>query len=128
MEKVKDGFYKVNQSGGSFIVAVFYNPETKEEYSTCVRDYDYSDCSRDNDELYYMKIDEEVRIDWQHHHGNILEGDTIKVVKGRKVPIGTVAKVNKIYPYRDCYNRVVCDYVYLDNGMKTNILNCELVK
>ena len=35
----------------------FFNPCTLEEYSKCVRDYDYMDCSRDDDEAYYMEID-----------------------------------------------------------------------
>ena len=47
-----EGFFKVKQSGGSYVVAVFYNPYTGETRSECVRDYDYGDCSRDNDELY----------------------------------------------------------------------------
>lgn len=61
MEKLPKGFYKVAQNGGCYISATFYNPDTKEVVSCCVRDYDYADCSRDNDELYYIEIDEEVK-------------------------------------------------------------------
>ena len=42
------------KSGGSYVTAEFYNPTTGETRSECVRDYDYGDCSRDNDELYNM--------------------------------------------------------------------------
>ena len=128
MSKVREGFYKVSQHGGSYVVAIFFNPETKEEYSKCVRDYDYADCSRDDDELYYMDIDEEVANAWQHHNGEILVSDTVRVVKGRKVPLGTVAKVTAKRPYYDRYNRWVADYLYFDNGMKTNVKNCEFVE
>ena len=128
MSSLREGFAKVAQSGGTFIVATFFNPETKEEYSCSVRDYEYEDCSRDNDELYYMDIDEEVKNEWLHHNGVILVDDTVRVVKGRKVPIGTVAKVKSKYPLYDRYHRWIADYLYLDNGMKTNEKNCILVK
>lgn len=128
MEKLREGFFKVKQEGGTFILATFFNPATGEEFSECVRDYDYSDCSRDNDDLYYMPIDENANRQWQHFHGVILEGDTIQVVKGRKVPINTIATVRKKYPYYDKYGRFCTMYLYLDNGMKTNIDNCILIK
>lgn len=120
---IREGFYKVSQSGGTYVTATFFNPCTLEEYSKCVRDYDYADCSRDDDELYYMDIDKNAERAWKHHNGEILWGDEVKVVKGRKVPIGTVANVKAIYPYHDRYGRWVCDYAYLDNGMKTNVNN-----
>jgi len=125
--EIREGFYKVDQSGGCFITAIFYNPETKETISECVRDYDYADCSRDNDELYYMKINEEVRKQYLHDNGVILVGDTVKVVKGRKVPIGTIAKITDKKPYKDRYGRTQAMYVYFDNGMRTNENNCVLV-
>ena len=125
---VKDGYYKVNQDGGTFVTATFYNPETKEEYIECVRDYDYSDCSRDNDDLYYMDIDENARRAWLHNHGTILVNDVVRVFKGRKVPIGTIARVIDKRPYKDRYGRIQTVYAYLDNGMKTSIDNCVLVE
>ena len=120
---IKEGFYKVCQSGGSYVTATFFNPCTLEEYTKCVRDYDYSDCSRDDDELYYMDIDRNAERAWKHHNGEILWGDEVKVVKGHKVPVGTIANVKEIHPYYDRYHRWVCDYAYLDNGMKTNVNN-----
>ena len=121
------GFYKVEQSGGCYVSATFYNPDTKEEYCCCVRDYDYADCSRDNDELYYMTINEDIRRQWLHDNGVILVGDTVKVVKGRKVPIGTIAKIIDKKPYKDRYGRTRAIYAYLNNGTKTNINNCILL-
>ena len=103
-----EGFFKVKQSGGSYVVAVFYNPYTGETRSECVRDYDYGDCSRDNDELY-------------------LAGDTVEVFKGRKVPKGTIATVKSIRPYYDRYGRWVADYAYFTDGQRTNIENCRLL-
>jgi hypothetical protein len=121
-----EGFFKVNQEGGSYVVATLYNPNTGEEKTLCVRDYDYADCSIDNDEIYDMPIDENARREWMHKHGNILIGDTVRVFKGRKVKVGTVAKVVDIRPYRNGYGQTVCMYAYLDTGERTNIDNCEI--
>ena len=120
------GFYKVEQIGGTFITATFFNPITSETVTKVVRDYDYSDCSRDDDELYHMPIDKAVRRAWMHHNGHILEGDLVEVVKGRKVRIGTVAKVVKIKAIRDRYNRWVADYAVFETGVSTNVKNCRL--
>lgn len=124
---VKDGYFKVSESGGSFITAGFYNPVTNDYYSCVVRDYDYADGSRDNDELYYMPINEDARRAWKHANGEILVNDTVMVFKGRKVPVGTVGTVKDIRPYRDHYGRIQAYYAYLDNGCKTNVDNCVLV-
>lgn len=124
---LENKFYKVNQTGGSYVVALFVNPITWQTYTVCVRDYDYSDCSRDNDELYYMPIDEEAANAWRKHIGIVEAGDTVKVVKGRKAPLGTVAKVTRVYDYKDRYGRVVAVYAVLDNGMKTSVYNCEII-
>ena len=122
-----NGYRKVNQKGASFIVATFFNPDTGDTITETVRDYDYDDRRNDNDELYYMPIDKEARILWLHHNGQIMANDTIEVVKGRKVKIGTVARVTAIKPVYDRYGRWVADYAYLDNGQRTNIANCKLV-
>ena len=120
-------FYKVRQSGGSYVIATFYNPVTGESNTECVRDYDYADGSRDNDELYYMDIDEEVRILWLHSNGVILVGDTVEVIKGRTLPKGYVGVVKDIKPYKDRYGRVVCDYLYFEDGNKIAEHNCKLI-
>lgn len=120
-------FFKVAQEGGIFVVATFYNPDTKRTISCCVRDYDYEDCSRDNDELYNMTIDEKVRSQWLHDKGVILVNDVVEVIKGRKVPVGTIARVIDKKPYKDRYGRTQAIYLYLDNGMRTNENNCILV-
>ena len=121
-------FYKVAQNGGTYITATFFDPETLEEFTKCVRDYDYADCSRDDDALYYMQIDEKARREYLHHHGRILEGDTVRVVKGRKVPVGTEATVSFIRPVKDKYGRWVADYLYFTDGQRTNVENCVLVR
>lgn len=124
---MKDGFKKVAQSGSGFIVATFFNPETGEEFSKCVRDYDYADGSRDDDELYYMPIDADARKIWGHKYGRFFVGDTVEVFKGRKVAVGTVGEVVKVYDVLDKYRRPVALYVLLSTGDRTNINNCRLV-
>lgn len=120
-------FYKVAQTGGSFVVATLFDPETNEVKTEVARDYDYDDCSRDNDEIYYMPINEEVQKLYFRHIGKICVGDTVEVVKGRKVPIGTIAEVVDIRDWKDQYGRVQTRYAYLSNGMKTSTSNCEIV-
>lgn len=128
MKKELEGFKKVAQEGGIFIVATFFNPETGETKTQCVRDYDYADCSRDDDELYYMPIDEQAKRQWEHKQGKILEGDTVKVVKGRKVKVGTVSVVKRTRKVNDRYGRWVADYLIFENGEQTNVENCEVIQ
>ena len=127
MESYK-GFYKVAEDNGGVCVAAFYNPDTEEFFDKIVWDID--DIRLDNDketQIYrFMPINKKVRYLWLHRAGVIQEGDTVKVVKGRKVPIGTIATVKEIKPFYDRYRRWQADYLYLDNGMKTNINNCVL--
>lgn len=126
-ELTTSGFYKVAESGGCYCTATFFNPTTKEVKTVCTRDYDYSDCSRDNDELYYAPIDENIRRDFLHFRGCILVGDTVEVFKGRKVPIGTIGTVVKKFDYKDNFGRVQTTYVVFADGQKTSIANCRLI-
>lgn len=124
---MENKFYKIGQSGGCYVVASFYNPVTKEFKTQCVRDYDYSDCSRDNDELYYMPINDEARIAYAHDNGRILVGDYARVIKGRTIEHGFVGKVIDRREYTDKFGRWLADYLYFEDGRKINVHNCELV-
>lgn len=124
---MENKYYKVSHEGSTFVTGYFYNPITKESKRLVLRDYDYDDCNRDNDELYYMPINEEVRKIWLHDNGVIQIGDTVKVVKGRKIAIGTIAKVVSFSEWKDRYGKAQCTYVNLDNGQRTNVCNCELL-
>lgn len=124
---MENKFYKVSHEGGTFVTGWFYNPVTGEEKSEVLRDYDYSDGSRDNDELYYMDIDEQARIMWLHSHGIICVGDTVEVIKGRTIEHGTVARVKDKKAYRDKYGRTQAMYLYFDDGRKINEDNCKLI-
>lgn len=105
--------------------ALFYNPVTKEDFWETVSDAD--DPRNDKWDLYHMPINEEYLRLYNIEHGIIFIGATVKVFKGRKIPIGTIAKVEKIKPFYDRYGRWCCNYAYFDDGRKTNIANCELV-
>ena len=129
---LENRFYKVGQGGGSFVTALFYNPVTHETDTVVARDYDYSDCSRDNDEVYYMPIDEAAQEAYRRylnsvHGGNLAVGDTVEVFKGRKIPHGTIAKVTRIYDWKDSYGRVQTTYAVFADGRKTNVFNCRIV-
>ena len=123
MATLKNGFFKVEQSGGSFITATFFNPETKEEFSQCVADAD--EPRRDDWELYKMDIDKDAKRAWKRHHGVLQVGDVVEVFKGRKVPIGTKGIIKGERFVRDRYGRCVALYVVLDNGYSTNVDNCR---
>ena len=126
---LENRFYKVEQSGGSFVTAALFNPVTLEEDVEVVRDYDYADCSRDNDELYYMEIHKEAERVWKHHHGQVLVGDVVEVVKGRKLPIGYTGVVKKVSPIYDRFGRWCADYVYFEEyGKRTNVTNVKIIK
>lgn len=89
------GFYKVGESNGGIEVATFFNPETKEEFSKIVWDID-NDRLLDDDEiqiLRFLPLDEATIIAWKHFHNQFVIGDNVEVIKGRKVPKGTVLKV-----------------------------------
>lgn len=118
------GFYKVREHGGTLIIATYYNPETNEEDAIVVRDYDYSDCCMDNDSLYNASIHKGAREAWLHANGFILPGDLVMVVKGRKVPKGTLHRVKGKREVKDRYGRWLCDYLVFEDGLATNEANC----
>lgn len=124
---MENKFYKVAEEGGTFVTGEFYNPITGEHRHEVLRDYDYADCSRDNDELYYMPIDEEVRHIWLNSRGIICEGDTVRVVKGRTLPHGLTATVKCKRDYTDKYGRWFATYLYFEDGRKINEANCKLI-
>lgn len=129
---LENKFYKVNMSGGSYVVAYFYNPVTHETDSKLARDYDYSDCSRDNDEVYNMPINEEAADHYRKYlnsleGGHIQVGDVVEVVKGRKIPHGTIGKVVNVYDWRDSYGRIQTTYAVFEDGRKTSVSNCKIV-
>ena len=125
---LENRFYKVAERGGSYVVAVMYNPITEETNTVCARDYDYADGSRDNDEYYYMPIDEEARRAYEHHLGAVLEGDVLEVVKGRTLPHGFRGTVRKVCDFTDRYGRYVATYAYFVEGGKINVANCKVVE
>ena len=125
---LENRFYKVTPNdGGTFITATFFNPITGEEKTECIRDYEYSDCRRDNDELYFMSVNEDARRIWMHRHGKAVAGDRVMVVKGRTIPHGTVLTVKRKREVCDRYGRFVAWYFDFTDGRKINVDNVVLV-
>lgn len=127
--KLENRFYKVGESGFSLTIATFFNPITKESFSQRVWDIDDDRLLYDDEvqELRDMPINETVKRAYLHHNGRILTGDTVKVIKGRKMPIGYVGTVENIKPYYDKYHRWQANYIYFADGQRTNINNCMLI-
>ena len=129
-KQLENKFYKVHTSGFSLTIATFYNPITKESFSRKVWDIDDDRLLWEDDiqELRDMPIDKEVQRMYYHHNGRILERDIVKVVKGRKMPVGYIGTVKEIKPYYDRYKRWQANYVYFADGQRTNINNCVLIE
>ncbi len=124
-----NGFYKVAEDNGGVCVGYFFNPDTKESFSKIVWDID-NDRLLDDEEiqiLRYLPINETIRKAWKHYNGEILEGDTAEVFKGRKMPIGYTGIVKAIRPFYDRYGRWQANYIYFADGQKTNYNNCKLI-
>lgn len=123
---MENRYYKVAHNGMCFVTGLLFNPVTKETKRVKLADFDddrIGVCS----EWYYAPIDEEIRKLYYRHIGVILVGDVVEVYKGRKVPIGTISKVVRIYDWRDAYGRTQTTYVVFEDGRKTNIDNCRLI-
>lgn len=124
-----NGFYKVAENNGGVCVCTFFNPDTMEHFSKIVWDID-NDRLLDDEEiqvLRFLPINETVKKIYMHHKDIILEGDTVEVFKGRKIPIGYTGIVKSIKPFYDRYGRWQADYIYFADGQKTNYNNCKLV-
>lgn len=70
---------------------------------------------------------------YEFHYTNFITNDPfyigkdVKVVKGRKYPIGAVYKIKFFWTYYiDRWNKT--DYAIMESGEKINISNLELVK
>ena len=122
-----NGWRKIAQNGGTFVIATLYNILTGDEENIVVRDYDYGDCSRDCDYWYNASIDADALRAYNRKHGIIQPGERVMVVKGRNIPRGYVGKVVKVYPVYDRYQRWVADYCRFEDGKKTNVGNCVLI-
>lgn len=123
-----NGFYKVAENNGGVCIGTFFNPNTMESFSKKVWDIDDDRLLWDEEiqTLRYLPINETIRTMWKHHNGEILIGDTARVVKGRKMPIGYIGVVEKIKPFYDRYGRWKCNYIYFADGQRTNYDNCVL--
>ena len=57
----------------------------------------------------------------------IQPGMMVKIIKSDLIPIGTICMVMDRKPYYDKYHRWMYDVVYLDNGLVTEVNNCQLL-
>lgn len=123
-----NGFYKVNIDNGGVCVCTFFNPDTLESFQKITWDIDNDRLLEDEkiQILRYLPLNENIRRIWQHHNGIILVGDTVQVYKGRKMPIGYIGKVKTIRPFYDRYGRWQANYIYFEDGQRTNTNNCKL--
>ena len=119
-----DGWRKVGIDHGSYEHAYLFNVNTGETASVCV--YDWDDPRNEDTFWYNVSIDDDARIAWCKKCNKIDAGLVVKVVKGRKVPIGYTGLVVRIRKVYDRYDRWVANYVVFEDGTSTNITNCVL--
>ena len=127
-------FYKVDEDFKySLKYITMFNPITKEEKSILVDDTEYGyleryDLDYTPEEIeflrYDLQINDIVRTLWLDSKNIIHIGSKVKVIKGRKVKIGTEAIVKDMYDYKDKYGRYVTTYLVFEDGQKTSINNC----
>lgn len=112
------GFYKVNEiTYSDYTQGIFFNPKTKEEFGMIL----------DGVSIFSLEpINDYVRSIWNKEREIVL-GDTVKVVRGKKIPVNTVGTVTRIYPIYNKYNNKVCDYIEIDGIFSTNRDNLRLV-
>ena len=123
---LENRFYKVSHNGGMFVTGVIFNPVTKEHELLKLADFDddrIGVCS----EWYDEPIDEEAARAWSRHLGIVSVGDTVEVYRGRKIPVGTVAKVARLQNWRDVYGRLQTVYAVFTDGRRTSVDNCRIV-
>lgn len=124
---LENGWRKIGQSGGSFIVARLYNVNTGEEENIVVRDYEYEDRRYDDDYWYDASIDAEALRAYNRKHGIIQAGERVMVIAGRKIERGYTGTVEKVYPVYDRFHRWVADYCRFIDGKSTNVKNCMMI-
>ena len=129
MKKLQNRFYKVNERGGSYVTATFFNPITKESFERVVYDYDDVRVEMDAGVLYSMSIDDEVRSMWLHHRGIIQVGDLVQINRGRKFK-GEQKRVKKEFTFivDGTYGHGDVEYLVFEDGTKVAKHNCDLVK
>lgn len=119
------GYFKISQKGGTLVTATFWNPFTDDAKCVTVRDYEYPG-DRDDDELYNLPICEDMRRLHERGEGRLVEGDRVRVVRGRKVPIGSTGVIQSFSSVNDRYGRRVATYVVTEDWT-TNQDNVELI-
>lgn len=141
MDSSLDGFYKIgDDASGSLVRVHLFNPSTGESMSLVVEDYEYQYLDgpfigatldlMTEQEMYDLRcspIDEWARREWCKYENHVEEGCTVEVVKGRKVPIGTVGEVVAIEGIYDNYGRQVGTRAVLDDGQKTSVDNLVVI-
>lgn len=139
-----NGFVKVNDyQDGSFKKVELWNPATKEFKRVIVDDMEYQYGEGPFVAREYIGADRWARFDgskeiekayneWHYaeclKRGEIIEGMTIEVFKGRKYPKGTTGEVKSIYEVHDCYGRWVADYILTTDGKRIPKQNCKAIE
>ena len=127
---LENKFYKVGQSGSSFVTATLFNPITKEEKRVKVYDGDYYDqeYAGCDIEAYHMPFNKEARIEYLHYNGYAFVGDFVKIVSGRKM-LGEIKKIVREWVYtQPCsYGRDwgKTYYFVFEDGTKVQQKHCK---
>lgn len=80
-------------------------------------------------EVECRKANEQEKKDFARRLGYVFEGDTVEIVKGRKLPIGEHKIVKNTYRYDvpNTYGHCYTDYFVFTDGTKTNVENVKQI-
>ena len=144
-----DGFVKVSKDyAGRIWYVTLWNPETNETKTVACEDTDYNDPDMGlvSSEYDYktrmwmllhmpwfggsLKLKEQYEA-WRYQknveNNHIMVGMTVKVVRGRKYPIGTVGVVEGFSSFCDRYGREQTRYVVTTDGKRIPMQNCRAI-
>lgn len=81
------------------------------------------------DNLKYRMADEDEVKNFYRQQGHLFIGDKVKIIKGRKLPIGEIKTISGFYRYNvPCtYSKVGTDYILFDDNTRTSIYNVQSI-
>lgn len=121
---LENRFYKVTERGGSYVVAVLFNPITHEEKTINIYDDD-APYPITNEEYYFLPVDKTVKELYSRFKGEIKSGDLVKIVKGRKM-LNEIKRVVKTFEYR-VHGGYSVSYLVFEDNTKVQKDNCVLI-
>lgn len=139
-----DNLVKVGYDySGSIMIVNVWDLDTKTEFSVACEDTEYNDFDMGLVDRRFTAQERRALLDktlfngdpeikreylwWCYENdfreGRVAVGMTVRVIKGRKWPIGLEGVVRKFEYWKDAYGRLRTTYCILDGGQKVDVNN-----